>query len=141
METTTMYKQLNENLMHFTDTMMIVDKRFGQRLNLTLEQLELLRTLYKFQNLSQYDLTMRINKEQSIVSRWIKKLVASKWITSKQSEYDKRCNILALSKKGRFIVEQLQAERLMYLEKKCAQLTQEDILKLSILIKKINYNE
>ncbi|EKU47791.1 MarR family transcriptional regulator [Staphylococcus massiliensis] len=136
-----MYKQLNENLMHFTDTMMIVDKRFGQRLNLTLEQLELLRTLYKFQNLSQYDLTMRINKEQSIVSRWIKKLVASKWITSKQSEYDKRCNILALSKKGRFIVEQLQAERLMYLEKKCAQLTQEDILKLSILIKKINYNE
>ncbi len=52
----------------------LVNRRFGQRTDITSEQLELLRILYNYDRLSQYDLTMKISREQSIVSRWIKKV-------------------------------------------------------------------
>ncbi|RIN29063.1 MarR family transcriptional regulator, partial [Staphylococcus succinus] len=69
-----MYKQLEQLITLTGNDLNLVSRRFGQRADLTSEQLEMLRILYNYETLSQYDLTMKINKEQSIVSRWIKKL-------------------------------------------------------------------
>lgn len=67
-----MYKQLEQLITLTGNDLNLVSRRFGQRTDLTSEQLEMLRILYNYEVLSQYDLTMKINKEQSIVSRWIK---------------------------------------------------------------------
>ena len=72
-----MYKQLEQLITLTSNDLNLVSRRFGQRTDLTSEQLEMLRILYHYNVLSQYDLTMKINKEQSIVSRWIKNYV--KW--------------------------------------------------------------
>ena len=69
-----MYKQLEQLITLTSNDLNLVSRRFGQRTDLTSEQLEMLRILYHYNVLSQYDLTMKINIEQSIVSRWIKKL-------------------------------------------------------------------
>ena len=70
-----MYKQLEKLITLTNNDLNLVNRRFGQRTDITSEQLELLRILYNYDRLSQYDLTMKISREQSIVSRWIKKLV------------------------------------------------------------------
>ena len=67
-----MYKQLEQQITVTHNDLIIVNRRFGQRANLTIEQIDLLRTLNEYHRLSQYDLTMKVGKEQSIVSRWIK---------------------------------------------------------------------
>ncbi|PTI73312.1 MarR family transcriptional regulator, partial [Staphylococcus succinus] len=64
-----MYKQLEQLITLTGNDLNLVSRRFGQRADLTSEQLEMLRILYNYETLSQYDLTMKINKEQSIVSR------------------------------------------------------------------------
>ncbi len=74
-----MYKQLEQLITLTSNDLNLVSRRFGQRTDLTSEQLEMLRILYNYEVLSQYDLTMKINKEQSIVSRWIKNF--AKWVT------------------------------------------------------------
>ncbi len=71
-----MYKQLEKLITLTNNDLNLVNRRFGQRTDITSEQLELLRILFNYDRLSQqYDLTMKISREQSIVSRWIKKLV------------------------------------------------------------------
>ncbi|RIN22213.1 MarR family transcriptional regulator, partial [Staphylococcus succinus] len=92
-----MYKQLEQLITLTGNDLNLVSRRFGQRADLTSEQLEMLRILYHYETLSQYDLTMKINKEQSIVSRWIKKLSQMGYITSKQSNRDLRCNDLMVT--------------------------------------------
>ncbi|MGX0280919.1 DNA-binding MarR family transcriptional regulator [Staphylococcus cohnii] len=94
-----MYKQLEQLITLTSNDLNLVSRRFGQRTDLTSEQLEMLRILYHYNVLSQYDLTMKINKEQSIVSRWIKKLCHMGYITSKQSNKDLRCKDLMITEK------------------------------------------
>ncbi len=80
-----MYKQLEKLITLTNNDLNLVNRRFGQRTDITSEQLELLRILFNYDRLSQYDLTMKISREQSIVSGWIKKLVLKGYITSQQS--------------------------------------------------------
>lgn len=69
-----MYKQLEKLLTHTSNELNLVSRRLGQYTELSSEQIELLTIVFNHSNLSQYELTMKLNKEQSIVSRWIKKL-------------------------------------------------------------------
>ena len=116
----------------------LVSRRFGQRTDLTSEQLEMLRILYHYNVLSQYDLTMKINKEQSIVSRWIKKLCQMGYITSKQSNKDLRCKDLMITEKTKALVQQINEVRVALIEARCQNLTSNDIENLNYLLNKLN---
>lgn len=133
-----MYKQLEQLITLTSNDLNLVSRRFGQRTDLTSEQLEMLRILYNYKKLSQYDLTMKINKEQSIVSRWIKKLCKLGYITSKQSNKDMRCKDLMVTEKSKALVEQINEVRIALIEARCQNLTAKDIESLNQLLKKLN---
>lgn len=135
---TNMYKQLEQLITLTSNDLNLVSRRFGQRTDLTSEQLEMLRILYNYKKLSQYDLTMKINKEQSIVSRWIKKLCQMGYITSKQSNKDMRCKDLMVTEKSKALVEQINEVRIALIEARCQNLTAKDIESLNQLLKKLN---
>ncbi len=98
----------------------------------------MLRILYHYNVLSQYDLTMKINKEQSIVSRWIKKLCHMGYITSKQSNKDLRCKDLMITEKTKALVQQINEVRVALIEARCQSLTSNDIENLNYLLNKLN---
>lgn len=133
-----MYKQLEQLITLTSNDLNLVSRRFGQRTDLTSEQLEMLRILYNYKKLSQYDLTMKINKEQSIVSRWIKKLCQMGYITSKQSNKDMRCKDLMVTEMSKALVEQINEVRIALIEARCQNLTAKDIESLNQLLKKLN---
>ncbi|MCT1651509.1 MarR family transcriptional regulator [Staphylococcus saprophyticus] len=133
-----MYKQLEQLITLTSNDLNLVSRRFGQRTDLTSEQLEMLRILYNYKKLSQYDLTMKINKEQSIVSRWIKKLCQMGYITSKQSNKDMRCKDLMVTEKSKALVEQINEVRIALIEARCQNSTAKDIESLNQLLKKLN---
>ncbi|PHK49811.1 MarR family transcriptional regulator [Staphylococcus edaphicus] len=133
-----MYKQLEQLITLTSNDLNLVSRRFGQRTDLTSEQLEMLRILYNYKILSQYDLTMKINKEQSIVSRWIKKLCQMGYITSKQSNKDMRCKDLMVTEKSKALVEQINEVRVALIEARCQNLTAQDIESLKQLLQKLN---
>ncbi|MDU4448915.1 MAG: MarR family transcriptional regulator [Staphylococcus lugdunensis] len=133
-----MYKQL-ENLITLTNNdLNLVNRRFGQRTDITADQLELLRILYNYDRLSQYDLTMKISREQSIVSRWIKKLVSKGYIMSQQSHEDLRCKELALTNEARDLIKQINTARCELIEARCQCLTEEEVESLTQLLNKLN---
>ncbi|RLY69646.1 MarR family transcriptional regulator, partial [Staphylococcus hominis] len=105
---------------------------------ITNDQLELLRILYNYDRLSQYDLTMKISREQSIVSRWIKKLVHKGYITSQQSHEDLRCKDLCLTTEARDLIKQINIARCELIEARCQCLTEEEINNLNHLLNKLN---
>ncbi|MEY8627574.1 MarR family transcriptional regulator [Staphylococcus equorum] len=133
-----MYKQLEQLIILTSNDLNLVSRRFGQRTDLTSEQLEMLRILYNYEVLSQYDLTMKINKEQSIVSRWIKKLCQMGYITSKQSNKDLRCKDLVVTDKTKELVQQINEVRVALIEARCQNLTSQDIEDLNHLLYKLN---
>ncbi|MCG7339348.1 MarR family transcriptional regulator [Staphylococcus sp. ACRSN] len=133
-----MYKQLEQLITLTSNDLNLVSRRFGQRTDLTSEQLEMLRILYSYDVLSQYDLTMKINKEQSIVSRWIKKLCHMGYITSKQSSRDLRCKDLMLTEDAKALVRQINEVRVALIEARCQNLTALDIENLNQLLNKLN---
>ena len=133
-----MYKQLEQLITLTSNDLNLVSRRFGQRTDLTSEQLEMLRILYSYDVLSQYDLTMKINKEQSIVSRWIKKLCNMGYITSKQSRRDLRCKDLTLTDEAKALVRQINEVRVALIEARCQNLTAVDIENLNALLNKLN---
>ncbi|PTJ14220.1 MarR family transcriptional regulator [Staphylococcus succinus] len=136
-----MYKQLEQLITLTGNDLNLVSRRFGQRADLTSEQLEMLRILYNYETLSQYDLTMKINKEQSIVSRWIKKLSQMGYITSKQSNRDLRCNDLMVTEKTKVLVQQINEIRVALIEARCQNLTSDDIERLNELLHKLNVHQ
>lgn len=140
-EMSNMYKQLEQLITLTGNDLNLVSRRFGQRTDLTSEQLEMLRILYNYEVLSQYDLTMKINKEQSIVSRWIKKLCQMGYITSKQSNKDMRCKDLMVTDKAKELVQQINEVRVALIEARCQNLTSKDIENLNQLLYKLNVHQ
>lgn len=133
-----MYKQLEQQITLTHNDLIIVNKRFGQRANLTTEQIELLRILNEHESLSQYDLTMKVGKEQSIISRWIKKLVGLGYVTSHQSSHDLRCKELKVTDKAQVLITQINVARQELMEARCQRLTEEDVQLLNALLEKLN---
>ena len=85
-----------------------------------------------------YDLTMKISREQSIVSRWIKKLVLKGYITSQQSHEDLRCKELILTDEARALIQQINTARCELIEARCQCLTPKEIESLNQLLDKLN---
>ncbi|MBI5972062.1 DNA-binding MarR family transcriptional regulator [Staphylococcus caledonicus] len=133
-----MYNQLEKLITLTNNDLSLVNRRFGQRTDITNDQLELLRILYSYDRLSQYDLTMKMSREQSIVSRWIKKLVQKGYITSQQSHEDLRCKELCLTDKARHLIKQINTARCELIEARCQCLSQEEIESLNHLLDKLN---
>lgn len=133
-----MYKQLEKLITLTNNDLNIVNRRFGQRTDITSEQLELLRILYNYDRLSQYDLTMKVSREQSIVSRWIKKLVLKGYITSHQSHEDLRCKELVLTDEARALIKQINTVRCELIEARCQCLSESEIENLNQLLNKLN---
>ena len=127
-----MYKQLEKLITLTNNDLNLVNRRFGQRTDITSEQLELLRILFNYDRLSQYDLTMKISREQSIVSRWIKKLVLKGYITSQQSSEDLRCKELILTDQARTLISQINNEA------RCQCLSEVELDNLNQLLDKLN---
>ena len=130
-----MYNQLEKLITLTNNDLNLVNRRFGQRTDITNDQLELLRILYSYDRLSQYDLTMKISREQSIVSRWIKKLG---YITSLQSHEDLRCKDLYLTEEARNLIQQINTARCELIEARCQCLSKEEIQSLNQLLDKLN---
>ncbi|HHS2936118.1 TPA: MarR family transcriptional regulator [Staphylococcus argenteus] len=133
-----MYKQLEKLITLTNNDLNLVNRRFGQRTDITSEQLELLRILYNFDRLSQYDLTMKISREQSIVLRWIKKLVLKGYITSQQSSEDLRCKELILTNQARDLISQINKARCELIEARCQCLSEGELDNLNQLLDKLN---
>lgn len=133
-----MYKQLEKLITLTNNDLNIVNRRFGQRTDITSEQLELLRILYNYDRLSQYDLTMKVSREQSIVSRWIKKLVLKGYITSHQSHEDLRCKELVLTDEASALIKQINTARCELIEARCQCLSESEIENLNQLLNKLN---
>lgn len=133
-----MYNQLEILITLTNNDLNLVNRRFGQRTDITNDQLELLRILYSYDRLSQYDLTMKISREQSIVSRWIKKLVQKGYITSLQSHEDLRCKDLYLTEEARNLIQQINTARCELIEVRCQCLSKEEIQSLNQLLDKLN---
>ena len=102
-----MYKQLEKLLTHTSNELNLVSRRFGQYTELSSEQIELLTIVFNHSKLSQYELTMKLNKEQSIVSRWIKKLCKLGYLKSVQNKTDLRCKDIILTEKSRLLIQQI----------------------------------
>ncbi|HGO1902916.1 TPA: MarR family transcriptional regulator [Staphylococcus aureus] len=113
-----MYKQLEKLITLTNNDLNLVNRRFGQRTDITSEQLELLRILFNYDRLSQYDLTMKISREQSIVSRWIKKLV--------------------LTDQARTLISQINNARCELIEARCQCLSEVELDNLNQLLDKLN---
>lgn len=133
-----MYKQLEKLITLTNNDLNLVNRRFGQRTDITSEQLELLRILFNYDRLSQYDLTMKISREQSIVSRWIKKLVLKGYITSQQSSEDLRCKELILTDQARTLISQINTARCELIEARCQCLSEVELDNLNQLLDKLN---
>lgn len=132
-----MYQQLEQLITTTSNELNLVSRRFGQRADLSVEQLEILRLLYNYEVMSQYDLTMKMSKEQSIVSRWIKKLRQLGYLTSRQSDSDLRCKEILLTDKARTLILEINETRYRLIEAHCQSLTEADVQQLNVLLEKL----
>ena len=132
-----MYQQLEQLITTTSNELNLVSRRFGQRADLSVEQLEILRLLYNYEVMSQYDLTMKMSKEQSIVSRWIKKLRQLGYLTSRQSDSDLRCKEILLRDKARTLILEINEARYRLIEARCQSLTEADVQQLNVLLEKL----
>ncbi|MBM0868846.1 DNA-binding MarR family transcriptional regulator [Staphylococcus auricularis] len=132
-----MYQQLEQLITTTSNELNLVSRRFGQRADLSVEQLEILRLLYNYEVMSQYDLTMKMSKEQSIVSRWIKKLRQLGYLTSRQSDSDLRCKEILLTDKARTLILEINEARYRLIEAHCQSLTEADVQQLNVLLEKL----
>ena len=117
--------------------MNLVNRRFGQRTDITSEQLELLRILYNYDRLSQYDLTMKISRNNQLYQDGLK--VSPKgYIMSQQSHEDLRCKELILTEEARALIQQINTARCELIEARCQCLSSDEIASLNQLLNKLN---
>ncbi|ULG72677.1 MarR family winged helix-turn-helix transcriptional regulator [Macrococcus brunensis] len=93
-------------LIYFVNTK--IDEITGIELadyNVSREQIYMLELIQNEDNMTQKKLIFKMSKEQTAVSRSIKKLAEFGYITKEQSMYDLRSTVLKLTPQGREIVE------------------------------------
>ena len=132
-----MYKQLEKLITLTNNDLNLVNRRFGQRTDITSEQLELLRILYNYDRLSQYDLTMKISRNNQLYQDGLK--VSPKgYIMSQQSHEDLRCKELILTEEARALIQQINTARCELIEARCQCLSSDEIASLNQLLNKLN---
>ncbi|GGA98449.1 MarR family transcriptional regulator [Macrococcus hajekii] len=101
------------------------------------EQIYMLELINNEENMTQKKLIFRLNKEQTAVSRSIKKLVEYGYIEKEQSMYDLRSTVLNVTDKGREIVEMADGIKSKVVASFMKELNREEVDELIVILEKI----
>ena len=133
-----MYKQLETIITSLNEDLDLVSQRIGSKVDLSHEQFVILRLLYTKQMMSQHTLTHQLHREQSLVSRWIKKLRRLDYVKSQTSPVDMRRKDLLLTERGLELVRQINEARISLLEVRAQKLTEDEQALFATLLAKLN---
>ncbi|TDM12416.1 MarR family transcriptional regulator [Macrococcus lamae] len=127
-------------LIYFMDSRIdeITSTEFAD-VNLTREQLYMMELIVSEDNMTQKKLIYRLNKEQTAVSRAIKKLVDNGYVYKEQSIYDLRSTVLKVTDEGKQVLEKADLIKTKIVQKFMKELAEEEAFELIILLEKI-YN-
>ena len=133
-----MYKQLETIITSLNEDLDLVSQRIGSKVDLSHEQFVILRLLYTQQMMSQHTITHKLHREQSLVSRWIKKLRRLDYVKSQTSPVDMRRKDLLLTERGLELVRQINEARISLLEVRAQKLTEDEQALFATLLAKLN---
>ncbi|MCY1564126.1 MarR family winged helix-turn-helix transcriptional regulator [Staphylococcus pettenkoferi] len=133
-----MYKQLETIITSLNEDLDLVSQRIGSKVDLSHEQFVILRLLYTKQMMSQHTITHKLHREQSLVSRWIKKLRRLDYVKSQTSPVDMRRKDLLLTERGLELVRQINEARISLLEVRAQKLTEDEQALFATLLAKLN---
>ena len=133
-----MYKQLETIITSLNEDLELVSQRIGSKVDLSHEQFVILRLLYPQQMMSQHTITNKLHREQSLVSRWIKKLRRLDYVKSQTSPVDMRRKDLLLTERGLELVRQINEARISLLEVRAQKLTEDEQALFATLLAKLN---
>lgn len=88
--------------------------------------------------MSQHTITHKLHREQSLVSRWIKKLRRLDYVKSQTSPVDMRRKDLLLTERGLELVRQINEARISLLEVRAQKLTEDEQALFATLLAKLN---
>ena len=133
-----MYKQLETIITSLNEDLDLVSQRIGSKVDLSHEQFVISRLLYTKQMMSQHTITHKLHREQSLVSRWIKKLRRLDYVKSQTSPVDMRRKDLLLTERGLELVRQINEARISLLEVRAQKLTEDEQALFATLLAKLN---
>lgn len=105
--------------------------------NLTREQLYMMEIIAVEDNMTQKKLIYRLNKEQTAVSRAIKKLVDNGYVYKEQSIYDLRSTVLKVTGPGKEVLEKAEDIKAKVVHNFMKELSNDEAQELMILLEKI----
>ncbi|CAM3035139.1 MarR family winged helix-turn-helix transcriptional regulator [Staphylococcus argensis] len=132
-----MYKQLETIITSLNEDLELVSQQIGSKVDISHEQFVILRLLYNQQMMSQHAITHKLRREQSLVSRWIKKLRRLDYVKSQTSPVDMRRKDLLLTERGLELVRQINEARVSLLEVRGQNLAQDEQAQLATLLEKL----
>ncbi|MCO4096684.1 MarR family winged helix-turn-helix transcriptional regulator [Macrococcoides canis] len=105
--------------------------------SLTREQLYMLELIMNDEQMTQKKLIYKLNREQTSISRAIKKLFESGLVKKEQSKFDMRSSVLKPTDKGLEIIKQSQEIKMKVVRNFMKELSTEESEQLIMLLEKI----
>ncbi|QUR93836.1 MarR family winged helix-turn-helix transcriptional regulator [Macrococcoides canis] len=105
--------------------------------SLTREQLYMLELIMNDEQMNQKKLIYKLNREQTSISRAIKKLFESGLVKKEQSKFDMRSSVLKPTDKGLEIIKQSQEIKMKVVRNFMKELSTEESEQLIMLLEKI----
>lgn len=104
---------------------------------LTRDQLYMLELIMNDEQMTQKKLIYKLNREQTSISRAIKKLFESGLVKKEQSKFDMRSSVLKPTDKGLEIIKQSQEIKMKVVRNFMKELSAEESEQLIMLLEKI----
>lgn len=104
---------------------------------LTRDQLYMLELIMKDEQMTQKKLIYKLNREQTSISRAIKKLFESGLVKKEQSKFDMRSSVLKPTDKGLEIIKKSQKIKMKVVRNFMKELSTEESEQLIMLLEKI----
>ncbi|TDM34376.1 MarR family winged helix-turn-helix transcriptional regulator [Macrococcoides canis] len=105
--------------------------------SLTRDQLYMLELIMNDEQVTQKKLIYKLNREQTSISRAIKKLFESGLVKKEQSKFDMRSSVLKPTDKGLEIIKQSQEIKMKVVRNFMKELSAEESEQLIMLLEKI----
>lgn len=105
--------------------------------SLTRDQLYMLELIMNDEQMTQKKLIYKLNREQTSISRAIKKLFESGLVKKEQSKFDMRSSVLKPTDKGLEIIKQSQEIKMKVVRNFMKELSTEESEQLIMLLEKI----
>ncbi|QCT74475.1 MarR family winged helix-turn-helix transcriptional regulator [Macrococcoides canis] len=105
--------------------------------SLTRDQLYMLELIMNDKQMTQKKLIYKLNREQTSISRAIKKLFESGLVKKEQSKFDMRSSVLKPTDKGLEIIKQSQEIKMKVVRNFMKELSTEESEQLIMLLEKI----